>query len=74
MKIHFVDVGQGDCTFILTPKNKSILVDGGGSLSEENDVGEKILVPYLLDRGYTSIDYLVVSHADQDHIRTDYLQ
>ena len=74
LKIHFVDVGQGDCTFILTPKNKSILVDGGGSLSEENDVGEKILVPYLLDRGYTSIDYLVVSHADQDHIRTDYLQ
>lgn len=28
LKIYFVDVGQGDCTFIVTPKNKTILIDG----------------------------------------------
>ena len=47
-----MDVGQGDCTFIVTPKNKTILIDGGGTLSEEFDVGKKTLIPYLLDRGY----------------------
>ena len=27
LKIHFVDVDQGDCTFIVTPRNKTVLVD-----------------------------------------------
>ncbi len=69
LKIYFVDVGQGDGTFIVTPKNKTILIDGGGSLTDEFDVGDKILIPYLLDRGYTTIDYIIISHFDQDHVR-----
>ena len=68
LKIYFVDVEQGDCTFIVTPHNTTILIDGGGSL-EDFDVGKKTLIPYLLDRGYTSIDYLIISHYDQDHVR-----
>lgn len=68
LKIHFVDVGQGDCTFITTPQNKTILIDGGGSMSEEYDVGESTLLPYILDRGYTKIDYIFISHFDQDHV------
>ncbi len=31
LKIYFIDVGQGDSTLIVTPKNKKILIDGGGS-------------------------------------------
>lgn len=68
LKIHFVDVGQGDCTFIETPMRKTILIDGGGSYDNEYDVGEKTLLPYILDRGYTRIDYVFVSHFDTDHI------
>lgn len=68
LKIHFVDVGQGDCTFITTPQNKTILIDGGGSMSEEYDVGESTLLPYILDRGYTKLDYVFISHFDQDHV------
>lgn len=68
-KIYFVDVGQGDCTFMVTPKNKKILIDGGGSSSNEFDVGKKIVIPYLLDRGYTAMDYIIISHFDQDHVR-----
>ncbi len=68
LKIYFVDVGQGDCTFIETPQRKTILIDGGGSLTDEFDVGKNILLPYLLDRGYTSIDYMMISHFDQDHV------
>jgi len=69
LKIHFVDIGQGDCTFIETPYGKTILIDGGGSSSKDFDVGKSTLLPYVLDRGYTSIDYVFISHFDQDHVR-----
>lgn len=69
LRIHFVDVGQGDCCFIETPSNKTILIDGGGAEFGNFDVGKSIVVPYILDRGYTKIDYIVISHFDTDHIR-----
>lgn len=72
LQINFVDVGQGDCTFIVTPSGKTILVDGGGSKSNDFDVGKNTLIPYILDKGYTKIDYMIISHFDQDHVRTDY--
>lgn len=68
LKIYFVDVGQGDCTFIVTPKNKTILIDGGGSTGSNFDVGESTLLPYILDRGYKKIDLMFISHFDQDHV------
>ena len=67
LKINFVDVGQGDCTLITTPLNKRILIDSGGS--ETYDVGKNILLPYLLDRGVTKIDYIIISHFDTDHCK-----
>ena len=66
LSIYFVDIGQGDCSFIVTPNNKTILIDGGGN--REFDVGKKVLLPYIFDRGYNKIDYIFVSHFDTDHI------
>ena len=66
LKIYFIDVGQGDSTLIVTPQNKTILIDGGGS--KDYDVGKNTLLPYLLDRGYNSIDYMIISHFDNDHV------
>ena len=68
LRIYFVDVGQGDCTLIETPTKKHILIDGGGSEFGSFDVGESTLLPYLLDRGITTIDYMLISHFDSDHI------
>ena len=68
LKIHFIDVGQGDSTFIITPQNKTILIDGGGSEFSDYDVGKNTLLPYILDRGYTKIDYVIISHFDNDHV------
>ena len=68
LKIYFVDVEQGDCTFIVTPKNKTILIDGGGNIGSDFDVGESTLIPYILDRGYKKIDLMFISHFDQDHV------
>lgn len=67
LEINFIDVGQGESTLIRV-NNKNILIDGGGSLDSDNfDTGEKILFPYLLDRGIYAIDYVIVSHFDADH-------
>lgn len=68
LKIYFVDVGQGDSTYICTHNGTKILIDGGGSREPEKyDVGKQILLPYLLDRKVKKIDYLMVSHFDSDH-------
>ena len=69
LKLYFVDVGQGDCSLIVTGSNKTILIDGGGSEASNYDVGENILVPYLLDRRITTIDFMIFSHFDSDHCK-----
>lgn len=67
LTISFIDVGQGDSMLIQTPSHKTILIDGGGSETGSFDVGEKTLIPYLLEKGITSIDYMIFSHFDSDH-------
>lgn len=68
MRIYFIDVGQGDSSLICTPTGKNILIDGGGSRTPEKyDVGEKVLLPYLLDRRIKKLDYIIISHFDADH-------
>lgn len=69
-KLSLIDVGQGDSTLIQTPNNQNILIDGGGS--EEYDIGKNVVIPYLLSRKINKIDYLIISHFDTDHVRTDY--
>lgn len=66
LKMYFIDVGQGDSCLIVTPNKKKILIDGGGS--ETYDVGKNVLVPYLLARRISHIDYIIISHFDTDHI------
>ena len=67
--IYFVDVGQGDCTLIRTPQNHIVLIDGGGSEDgKEDNIGEKILIPFLLNKHIKKVDYIIVSHFDSDHV------
>ena len=63
MRIHFLDVGQGDSTLIELPDGKIMLIDGGDGSAEATKSILRYL--YALDIGY--LDYLVVSHADSDH-------
>jgi competence protein ComEC len=60
--IHFFDIGQGDSIFIKTPENHQILIDTG----PDNLVVERLLESMnFFDK---SIDLLLISHADLDHI------
>lgn len=67
IEMYFIDIGQGDCTLIKTETNKIILIDGGEGNSDKYDQGKNVVLPYLLDRGITQIDYIMISHFDSDH-------
>ena len=63
LRIHFLDVGQGDCTLIEFPDGKVALIDGGdGRESTETSV-----MRYLNALDIDVIDHLIVTHADADH-------
>lgn len=59
-----MDVGQGLCAVVIAPDGTSMVFDAGRS----GDRVENVVLPYLRDHGVTEIDYLVLSHPDQDHI------
>jgi len=65
-EMYFLDVGQGDAAFVVTPNNTKILVDGG---LRERALGF-LIWKYRLDDPANSvtIDHLFVSHADKDHV------
>lgn len=69
MYVHFIDVGQGDCALIITPRGRAILVDTGGIMGSATDfdIGDRVVVPYLKHYGILSIDYLFLTHGHQDH-------
>ena len=67
MLLNFVDVRQGDCCLIRYA-GKTILIDSGGS-DDNYDVGRNILLPYLLTKKITKIDYAFISHMDSDHCK-----
>ena len=73
LKINFIDVGQGDSCLIITPMNRKILIDGGGSINSNFDVGKNTLLPYLLDKGITKLDVIIVSHFDRRSCWSVYL-
>ena len=68
MDVTFINVGQGDAAVITMPDSRVMLIDGGGSAAySDYNVGEKVLVPYLLKRGIELVDIAVVTHYDKDH-------
>ena len=62
LKIHMIDVGEGDAFLIQAPSGKNILIDAGNPIS-----GFK-LVNYLKLYRVKTINHLFFSHPDQDHI------
>jgi|GEM_PF-425283 len=62
MKVHFIDVGQGDSILIQSHDGKNILVDGGPKSAG------KTVVNYLKSKGVKKLDYVVATHPDADHV------
>lgn len=70
LQVHFIDVGQGDSTLIITPNNRTMLVDAGGwpqELVTARGAGDHVVVPYLHRLGINHLDVLVLTHPHADH-------
>ncbi len=62
----FLSVGQGDCT-VFRSAGVTILIDAG-PVTPTFDAGEKIVVPKLRSMGVESVDLVLLSHPDMDHV------
>ena len=62
VRAHFIDVGQGDATFIELPDGRTLLIDAGTRAA-----GPKVAA-YIRDAGYERVDVVVATHPHEDHI------
>ncbi len=62
LKVHYINVGQGDSIFIQLPNGETVLIDGGSRSSGQ------IVSDYLQDHEVEKLDYLVATHPHEDHI------
>lgn len=61
LKVHFIDVGQAD-SILIEQSGHFMLIDAGN-----NDDGE-LVVNYLKQKGVSKLDYVIGTHAHEDHI------
>lgn len=62
LAVHFIDVGQGDATWLSLPDGRHVLVDGGPPQAGPT------VVAYMRERGVEEIHLLVATHGHADHI------
>jgi competence protein ComEC len=69
LRLTTFDVGQGESTLVQFPDRSTLLVDAAGTpFGGGFDVGSRVLAPALWARGLRSIDTLLLTHGDPDHI------
>ncbi len=69
MNVFVLDVGQGNAALIEAPRGQRVLIDGGGfSTISTFDTGERIVAPFLWSRKILTLDAVVLTHPDSDHM------
>ncbi len=75
LSVTVLDVGEGDCIFVRAPNGRTMLIDGGTHKSREplagvphRDVGERVILPFLLTQGVRRLDVIVLTHPHDDHV------
>lgn len=65
--VHFIDVGQGDATLVVTPHGQAVMLDTGGTRQNKFAVGLKVVLPYLRHYGIDELAAIFLTHAHEDH-------
>ena len=60
LRVHFIDVGQGDAVLIQSPSGQNVLYDGGEDPVRVRD--------YLVAQGISEVGLVIASHNHADHI------
>ncbi|MDD3593784.1 MAG: DNA internalization-related competence protein ComEC/Rec2 [Candidatus Gastranaerophilales bacterium] len=68
LRVTFLSVGEADSILIETPQNKTILVDAGRNEGKNYNSGKSVIVPFLKNSGINTLDMLILTHPDSDHI------
>ncbi len=69
LRVTFLDVGQGNSAVLELPFGRTILIDGGGfNGASAFDTGKWIIAPFLWRNKILTIDTMIVTHPDTDHL------
>ena len=69
LNIYYLDVNQGDCSLIISPKKKDVtMIDTGGLTRDTNNYTIKNIIRFMHSLNIKKIDNLLISHGDYDHI------
>lgn len=60
-EVHYIDVGQADCELVVCD-GEAMLIDGG------NTADSSLVISYLSDMGVDEIEYMLCTHAHEDHV------
>lgn len=77
--LEFLDVGQGDSMYAFhMDTNEVVMIDTGGKVEVNQEKWQtknqnisytkSVLIPKLHEKGFNSIDYLIISHPHKDHM------
>jgi competence protein ComEC len=66
IRITLISVGAGQCAVVRTSDHHAVLIDVGSDTV--SDLRRRLLTPYLRAVGCSSVDEVILSHGDYDHI------
>jgi competence protein ComEC len=67
LRVTVLDVGQGDAIVLEAPDGRAALLDAGPGGPHRLDTGERVVAPFLWNRGHLSLAAALPTHADLDH-------
>src|SRR3990172_10416929 len=62
LRVYFLNIGQGDSSYIKTPGEEDILIDGGPGNEVLNELGK------VMDFGDREINLVILTHPHADHL------